>query len=1224
MVMGYMPILEIDSTGRASISLEPGLLASSAMAASDPLESITKLVNGESGKTVSDYAAINSSYQLTGYANQMSDEVKSFLSSSGDHGTFRTLRVANTENTWSYDYYGDQQWTAASGSAISVSDNRSGTNGAQGDYVKSTCGIAMANANASAKVNAKVLQIQALETVSISFDYSVSMTFADSESSNTTRKQQAFFSYLITDSASPALADLKKGITVLDGTSNAGTESGYKLTVEKGNYLYLYFYGFGSIQQVQKVNYNAAYNFSATVSNFSIEPSTQSYNLILGNCDGADNKVGGGSLTVNGTASNIPSAGYTTALENAPGGTRVNLAVASTPKGYLHIGWRNATTGEDIFTHEYAFSLDSDLEVYALFVPQVTVTMGSSGYTDATYSYKTPSGSIQTGADQYVARNSAATKFYKTLAEAYAENGTVVLLGNSVLEGDFTIASGQTLSVPWDLTDDPATTTLQTASSSTAVSVYTSATINGTLTLNGSLVASGVQSNANTVNGRNCGKIGQLIVNGQVNVGSTGRVYAYGLITGSGAISVASGGIVYELMEIRDMRDFDPLQDVIDGKKAFPFNHYFVKTNECATTYSAGAKLEACYYINIKGITTNGTVPVIGPSSAMFIVSSGSLTKSFSASAPYNNKIIFRADGGSNVKTGSFSISIKVATIPATINTRDYHLPFGYAYAIEVADGGTLTVSENYKMLPGSLIDVKSGGTLNIASGKSIVFYRANDYDFRSKGATNGNAQGFGCSGYPVSFTKPSGLTYASNTAANVGSARLNVDGTLNVAGGLYVTNQLTGNTTYANGYNTLTGTGKINITASLKNGTIGEYLAKGTEVTATTVAYVPIKGITDTGTTADDGQTGYDSLSTKTWYGWVSPDKVSLWYTSAVISYDPNGGSGTAPANVTKVPGESFSTAENPFTLVGSDFIGWNTAADGNGTSYGTNASVTVTQDMGPVITLYAQWKVNTYTVVFRDGETVLSTVTVEYGKAVSQPAALTKDGYDFLGWYNGDVAYDFTSAVTADLTLDARWQIKTYTVTFNSDGGSAVPSQTVEHGKTAVKPADPTREGSYTFLGWFNGDTSYDFDLPVTADLTLTARWASTGSVTISWGALHYEYTPTYTWDPETLRYNMDGSWAAKGDTTDEGLSAGQVKVDATDYDSSITAMLSFAPTVDWSPVMTFVNAATQQVLSGGRVTVSAGRFVLIDAALTGKPTADPKGASIGSITITLSRRE
>ena len=65
-----------------------------------------------------------------------------------------------------------------------------------------------------------------------------------------------------------------------------------------------------------------------------------------------------------------------------------------------------------------------------------------------------------------------------------------------------------------------------------------------------------------------------------------------------------------------------------------------------------------------------------------------------------------------------------------------------------------------------------------------------------------------------------------------------------------------------------------------------------------------------------------------------------------------------------------------------------------------------------------------------------------------------------------------------------------KTFTVTFNTDGGSEVVAQNVEEDKTATKPENPKKDGFY-FLGWYAGDNLYDFSQPVSNDLTITALW-------------------------------------------------------------------------------------------------------------------------------------
>ena len=66
----------------------------------------------------------------------------------------------------------------------------------------------------------------------------------------------------------------------------------------------------------------------------------------------------------------------------------------------------------------------------------------------------------------------------------------------------------------------------------------------------------------------------------------------------------------------------------------------------------------------------------------------------------------------------------------------------------------------------------------------------------------------------------------------------------------------------------------------------------------------------------------------------------------------------------------------------------------------------------------------------------------------------------------------------------------VTNFTVTFNSDGGTAITPQTVRKGSLATRPADPQKEG-YIFLGWFISDDLYDFSTPVNSNITLTAKW-------------------------------------------------------------------------------------------------------------------------------------
>ncbi|MDR2580491.1 MAG: InlB B-repeat-containing protein, partial [Fibromonadaceae bacterium] len=107
--------------------------------------------------------------------------------------------------------------------------------------------------------------------------------------------------------------------------------------------------------------------------------------------------------------------------------------------------------------------------------------------------------------------------------------------------------------------------------------------------------------------------------------------------------------------------------------------------------------------------------------------------------------------------------------------------------------------------------------------------------------------------------------------------------------------------------------------------------------------------------------------------------------------------------------------------------------------------------------------------------------------------PTAPTRAGYTFTGWSPA-----FTN-VTSNLTVVAQWNIISYTVSFNSDGGSSVESQTINHGGTAVAPTAPTKAG-HTFAGWHIGEATEAFDFentPITANTTLTAKWTDISSI-------------------------------------------------------------------------------------------------------------------------------
>ena len=150
------------------------------------------------------------------------------------------------------------------------------------------------------------------------------------------------------------------------------------------------------------------------------------------------------------------------------------------------------------------------------------------------------------------------------------------------------------------------------------------------------------------------------------------------------------------------------------------------------------------------------------------------------------------------------------------------------------------------------------------------------------------------------------------------------------------------------------------------------------------------------------------------------------------------------------------------------------------------------VTGDM----TLTAKWTANSYTITFdTDGGSEVAPIAQDYGTAIIAPADPTREGYTFMGW---DKAIPATMPA-GDMTITAQWRINRYTVTFDTNGGSAVAPITQDYGTAITAPADPTREG-YTFIGW---DKAIPATMPA-GDMTITAKWKDrekpTGEIKIS----------------------------------------------------------------------------------------------------------------------------
>lgn len=136
----------------------------------------------------------------------------------------------------------------------------------------------------------------------------------------------------------------------------------------------------------------------------------------------------------------------------------------------------------------------------------------------------------------------------------------------------------------------------------------------------------------------------------------------------------------------------------------------------------------------------------------------------------------------------------------------------------------------------------------------------------------------------------------------------------------------------------------------------------------------------------------------------------------------------------------------------------------------------------------------IGAYTVTFQSegGSEVASQIRANTPAA--QPDNPTKEGHTFIGWYNGESEWDFETPVTTGLILTAKWQVNQYTITFDTAGGSEVPSITQDYGTAITAPANPTKTG-YTFAGW---DKTIPTTMPA-GDMTITAQWTENRVIVI-----------------------------------------------------------------------------------------------------------------------------
>lgn len=298
-------------------------------------------------------------------------------------------------------------------------------------------------------------------------------------------------------------------------------------------------------------------------------------------------------------------------------------------------------------------------------------------------------------------------------------------------------------------------------------------------------------------------------------------------------------------------------------------------------------------------------------------------------------------------------------------------------------------------------------------------------------------------------------------------------------------------------------------------------------------------------------------------------PDSTIVIYVSKgkqpiTVTYDANGGT-VDPRSKSSYLSDSYGTLPTP-TRTGYTFIGWYSAKSGG---VEVTAKTTITTPSNH--TIYAVWKVNTYSVSFNSngGSSAPSGKNVQFGSKYGTLGTASRTGYTFSGWYTAasggtKITESSIYSVASNQTLYAQWKANSYTVNFDANGGSVSPSSmTVTYSSTYGSLPTPTKKG-YTFNGWYtspSGGTkiSSSNKVSVAKSQTLYAQWivntytltydANGGSVSVASKNVAYGSSYGTLPDPKRDYYTFNGWYtAANGGTkvsSSTTIGAGDTKI-------------------------------------------------------------------------------
>lgn len=425
--------------------------------------------------------------------------------------------------------------------------------------------------------------------------------------------------------------------------------------------------------------------------------------------------------------------------------------VATPADGYQFMGWCDTTSGKCISVAPItALNFDSGCTVTAKFASKELALFEANG------------------------------QIFDNLGKAVAEaekkqSAIITLVSSGKIIGKYMIPSNVTLLIPFDeggtlYKDTPGY--VDTYNSSRSAFRTMTMAPGSSIEVNGAISVGGKHTYQMGKQGPS-GPYGQIDMaeGSSITLNNGANLYAWGYITGDGAITAASGSKVYEYFQLRDWRGGNATKSMNDNEeKVFPISQYYVQNIESALTIQSGAQESTYLTVHAKVVNTaSAKIDFIGDanSKSLFkIANGGTLTKKYD---PETDRITYTTTGSASLE----SLTLSVAGY--NFNSSAYVLPINNNMTLEVLSG-SVAVNCDAALLPGAQITIAQGAALNVASGKSLYVY---DLDQWKKGyAYNSNDSGYAPVLYSPTKTGTRTLT----------NAKIDVNGKLTAIGSVYTT----------------------------------------------------------------------------------------------------------------------------------------------------------------------------------------------------------------------------------------------------------------------------------------------------------------------------------------------------------------------------------------------------------------------------------------------------